>query len=107
MASGGLGSGAVNAISPATVSAFAAGVLLSLSLVVAIGPQNAFILRQAARRRHVATIVAICTVSDVVLIAGGVAGAGAALTGRPWLLDAVRLAGAALLLGYAVLATRR
>jgi L-lysine exporter family protein LysE/ArgO len=97
----------VPAISPATAGAFAAGLLLSLSLVVAIGPQNAFILRQAAQRRHVITIVAICAVSDIVLIAAGVAGTGAALTSRPWLLDAVRVAGAALLLGYAVLAARR
>ncbi len=95
------------AIGPATAGAFAAGLLLSLSLVVAIGPQNAFVLRQAAHRRHVVTIVAICAVSDVVLIAVGVAGAGVALTGRPWLLDAVRVAGAALLVGYAALAARR
>jgi L-lysine exporter family protein LysE/ArgO len=95
------------AISPATASAFAAGLLLSLSLIVAIGPQNTFILRQAAHRRHVATIVAICAASDVVLIGLGVAGAGVALAGRRWLLDGVRIAGAALLVAYAGLAGRR
>lgn len=91
----------------ATASAFIGGLLLSLSLVVAIGPQNAFVLRQAALRQHVATIVVLCALSDAVLIACGVAGAGAAFSDRPWLLDGVRIAGSVLLFGYAVLAARR
>lgn len=94
-------------LSAATASAFTGGLLLSLSLVVAIGPQNAFVLRQAALRQHVAVIVVLCALSDVVLIACGVAGVGAAFSGRPWLLDGVRVAGSLLLLTYATLAARR
>ena len=84
-----------------------AGFLFSLSLIVAIGPQNSFVLRQGALRQHVGTVVAICSVSDAALIAGGVAGVGAALTGRPWLLDVVRGVGVVGLLTYAALAARR
>jgi L-lysine exporter family protein LysE/ArgO len=61
----------------------------------------------AALRRHVGVVVAICAVSDVALIAAGVAGTGAALAGRAWLLTAARVGGAAALLVYAVLAARR
>ncbi len=89
------------------INAVASGCAFGLSLIVAIGPQNAFVIRQGALRRHVATVVAICTVSDVVLIAAGVAGAGAALVGRPWLIEGTRLAGAIILLAYAALAARR
>ncbi|HEX4011585.1 MAG TPA: LysE family transporter [Solirubrobacteraceae bacterium] len=84
-----------------------AGFLFSLSLIVAIGAQNSFVLRQGALREHIGTVVAICSVSDVVLIAAGVAGVGAALAGRPWLLDAVRWLGVAALLAYGALAARR
>ncbi len=88
-------------------SALFSGLLFGLSLIVAIGPQNAFVVRQGALRRHVAIVVAICAVSDVLLIAAGVAGAGAALAGRPWLLTVTRAGGAAVLLAYAALAARR
>lgn len=53
---------------------------LGLSLIVAIGAQNAFVLRQGLRGEHVAPVVAVCAVSDVVLIAAGVQGAGASWT---------------------------
>jgi L-lysine exporter family protein LysE/ArgO len=89
------------------INALLSGCGFGLSLIVAIGPQNAFVVRQGALRTHVATVVAICIVSDVVLIAVGVAGAGAALTGRPWLMEGTRLAGASVLLAYAALAARR
>jgi L-lysine exporter family protein LysE/ArgO len=88
-------------------TALAAGFAFGLSLIVAIGAQNTFVLRQGLRREHVLTVVAICTVSDVVLIAAGVAGAGTAVTHAPELLRWVRIGGAALLFGYAVLAARR
>jgi L-lysine exporter family protein LysE/ArgO len=84
-----------------------AGLGLGLSLIVAIGAQNAFVLRQGLRGEHVGMVVAICAVSDAVLIALGVAGAGALLRGAPALVDAVRIGGAAFLLTYAVLAARR
>ena len=50
----------------------AAGLLTGLSLIVAIGAQNAFVLRQGLRRSHVGLVVAICALSDVVLIVAGV-----------------------------------
>ncbi len=89
------------------LSAAVSGLVFGLSLIVAIGPQNAFVVRQGALRRHVGVVVAICGVSDVVLIAAGVAGTGAALAGHPWLLTAARVGGAAALLAYAALAARR
>ena len=94
---------------PVTADLLAAlsGLGLGLSLIVAIGAQNAFVLRQGLLRSHVGPVVAVCVVSDVVLIAAGVAGAGAAVQGRPGLLDAVRVAGAAFLVGYGLLAARR
>jgi L-lysine exporter family protein LysE/ArgO len=88
-------------------SALISGLLFGLSLIVAIGPQNAFVVRQGALRRHVGIVVAICAASDVVLIAAGVSGTGAALAGRPWLRDLARVGGAAVLVAYAVLAARR
>lgn len=91
---------------PALLAALA-GLALGLGLIVAIGAQNAFVLRQGLRVEHVGAVVAVCAASDLALIAGGVLGAGAALTRLPWLLPVVRLAGAAFLLGYGVLAARR
>jgi L-lysine exporter family protein LysE/ArgO len=85
----------------------AAGLATGLSLIVAIGAQNAFVLRQGIRREHVLLVVAICTVSDAALIALGVGGAGALFTAVPWLVDVARWAGAAFLAGYGVLAARR
>lgn len=84
-----------------------AGFGLGLSLIVAIGAQNVFVLRQGIRREHIGVVVAICAISDALLIAAGVAGAGAAIAAIPWLVTAVRWAGAAFLLGYAILAAWR
>lgn len=91
----------------ASVLAPLAGFGFGLSLIVAIGAQNAFVLRQGLRREHVGPVVAICALSDLVLIAAGVGGMGALITGIPWLLAVVRLGGAAFLLAYAALAFRR
>lgn len=88
-------------------NALASGFAFGLSLIVAIGPQNAFVMRQGALRHHVGLVVLICAASDVVLIAAGVSGAGAALAGRHWLLEVTRLGGAAVLLVYALMASRR
>jgi L-lysine exporter family protein LysE/ArgO len=84
-----------------------AGLLFGLSLIVAIGAQNTYVLRHGLARQHLGAVVAICTLSDAVLIAAGIAGAGAALHGRPWLVQSVRIAGAAFLFGYAAFAARR
>jgi L-lysine exporter family protein LysE/ArgO len=84
-----------------------AGLGFGLSLLVAIGPQNAFVLRTGLRREHVAIVVAICALSDVALIIAGVAGMGALLQREPVLLTVVRVVGATFLLGYAALALFR
>lgn len=79
-----------------------AGLLTGLSLIVAIGAQNAFVLRQGLRRRHVLMVVAICAVSDVVLIVAGVAGIGTIVEEAAWLLEVIRWLGAAFLTWYGV-----
>ncbi|MEV0357874.1 LysE/ArgO family amino acid transporter [Nocardia sp. NPDC050697] len=78
-----------------------------LSLIVAIGAQNAYVLRQGISRAHVGAVVAVCAVSDVLLIAAGVAGFGAVVRSVPEVLVVARWAGAAFLFGYAVSALRR
>jgi len=84
-----------------------AGFGFSLALIVAIGAQNAFVLRQGLRREHVLPVVAICAAADAALISAGIAGLGVVLAGAPAVVTAVRWGGAAFLLGYAVLAARR
>ena len=91
---------------PALLAA-ASGLALGLGLIVAIGAQNAFVLRQGLRLEHVAVVVAVCALSDLALILAGVLGAGAALQRLPWLVPVVCFAGAAFLLGYGLLAARR
>ena len=90
-----------------SAAAFLSGLLFSLSLIVAIGAQNAYVLRQGALREHVGTVVGICATSDVILIAAGVAGMGALVSADHGLLVGIRAAGAALLLAYGALAARR
>jgi L-lysine exporter family protein LysE/ArgO len=87
--------------------AAAAGFGTGLSLIVAIGAQNAFVLRQGIRRHAVLAVVAICAASDAVLIALGVGGVGAFVAAYPGALTAVALVGGAFLLGYGFLAARR
>jgi L-lysine exporter family protein LysE/ArgO len=76
------------------------GLLTGLSLIVAIGAQNAYVLRQGLRRSHVGPVVAVCTVSDFVLIVAGVAGIGVIVQHAGWALQAVRWFGVAFLAGY-------
>jgi L-lysine exporter family protein LysE/ArgO len=89
------------------LAAAGAGLIFGLSLIIVIGPQNAFVLREGLRGQYVALVVLVCSISDVALIAGGVGGAGSVLAGRHWLLTAATVAGAGFLLGYGVLAGRR
>jgi len=84
-----------------------AGIGLGFSLIIAIGAQNLFVLRQGLRREHVFVVAAICAISDAALIALGVSGVGLVLHAVPWLIDVVRWAGAAFLVVYGVLAARR
>jgi L-lysine exporter family protein LysE/ArgO len=83
------------------------GLGFGLSLIVAIGAQNAFVLRQGLRGEHVGLVVAICAVSDALLIGAGVAGLGALVQSVPELADGARIGGGAFLLAYAALAARR
>ena len=81
--------------------------LLSLGLIVAIGAQNAFVLRQGLRREHVGSVVLFCAVADALLIAAGVLGMAQALGAQPALARALALAGAAFLAVYGWQALRR
>jgi L-lysine exporter family protein LysE/ArgO len=78
----------------------AAGFLTGLSLIVAIGAQNAYLLRQGLRRSRVGLVVALCTLSDFVLIVAGVAGVGSVVARAGWSLVAVRWLGAGFLAWY-------
>ncbi|MFG3254770.1 LysE/ArgO family amino acid transporter [Streptomyces sp. NPDC048172] len=90
-----------------TLAAGATGFGTGLSLIVAIGSQNAFVLRQGIRREAVLGVVVLCALSDAALITAGVAGVGAVVEAWPPLLTLVGLAGGGFLLTYAVLAARR
>ncbi|MEF2073433.1 LysE/ArgO family amino acid transporter [Consotaella aegiceratis] len=89
------------------LAAATAGFLLGLSLIVAIGAQNAFVLRQGLVRRHVLALCLICSLSDAVLIAAGVAGLGSLISSHPRLIAVVAVGGAIFLYAYAALALRR
>jgi L-lysine exporter family protein LysE/ArgO len=85
----------------------AAGFAASAVLIIAIGAQNAFVLRQGLRREHVLAVVAICAGSDLVLISAGIAGLGALVSAHPATVTAIKWAGAAFLITYALLAAKR
>ncbi|MFJ8632201.1 LysE/ArgO family amino acid transporter [Streptomyces sp. NPDC093568] len=84
-----------------------AGFGTGLTLIVAIGAQNAFVLRQGIRRDAVLAVVGICALSDALLITLGVAGVGAVVVAWPGVLTAVAWIGGAFLLCYGALAARR
>ncbi len=83
------------------------GLALGLGLIVAIGAQNAFVLRQGLRREHVASVVAFCALADALLIAAGVLGMAQALGQSPGLARALAWAGVAFLTVYGWRALRR
>ncbi|WP_434318123.1 LysE/ArgO family amino acid transporter [Leifsonia sp. P73] len=89
------------------LSVYLTGLGSAAALIVAIGAQNAFVLRQGLRREHVLAVVAICVASDALLIAAGVAGIGTLVKAAPLALQVVRWAGFAFLVGYAVFAAVR
>jgi L-lysine exporter family protein LysE/ArgO len=80
--------------------------MVGLSLILAIGAQNAFVLRQGLRREHVGAVVLACGLSDAVLMTAGVLGFGALSEAMPWLGNAMRLGGAAFLIVYGALRFR-
>jgi L-lysine exporter family protein LysE/ArgO len=88
------------------LEAVGTGFAVSLSLILAIGAQNAFVLRQGLRREHVGVVVAVCALSDAVLIAAGVAGFGALTAAVPAAAGVARWAGAAFLVAYGALRFR-
>lgn len=88
-------------------SAFLQGLALSFGLIVAIGAQNAFVLRQGLRREHVGSVVLFCAMADAVLITAGVMGMAQALGNSPGLARALALSGAGFLAVYGWQALRR
>jgi L-lysine exporter family protein LysE/ArgO len=92
---------------PSLLAAFAKGFALSAALIVAIGAQNMFVLRQGLRREHVGAIVLFCGTSDALLIAAGVAGLGAIIQLIPGLTLMLTLGGSAFLGWYGISALRR
>ncbi|MFD1197568.1 LysE/ArgO family amino acid transporter [Brucella gallinifaecis] len=89
------------------LSAAFSGFFLGASLIIAIGAQNAFILRQGLLRQHVFILCLICALSDAILIIAGVAGLGTLIAQSPGLISFVTIAGAAFLFWYASVAFRR
>ncbi|MEQ1737805.1 MAG: LysE/ArgO family amino acid transporter [Rhodoglobus sp.] len=84
------------------MTALLAGFGLGLSLIIAIGAQNAFVLRQGLRREHVFLVVAVCAISDAVLILAGIAGLGTLIHQVEWALVVVRIGGAIFLGWYGI-----
>jgi L-lysine exporter family protein LysE/ArgO len=98
----------VDVMPPAAVATtILAGLAAGASLIIAIGAQNAFVLRQGLRREHVLPIVLICIASDAILIALGIAGIGGLVRAAPAALEVVRWAGFVFLVFYGILAARR
>ncbi len=88
-------------------AAWLQGFATSAALIIAIGAQNAFVLRQGIKREHVLAVVLVCALSDALLITLGVAGFGALVQQSPLLLALARYGGAAFLIVYGMLAARR
>ena len=84
-----------------------AGFLTGAGLIIAIGAQNAFVLRQGLKGSHVLLVVLCCIFGDVLCISAGTAGMGALVTGFPALITVVRWGGALFLLAYALMAAQR
>jgi L-lysine exporter family protein LysE/ArgO len=93
-------------VSPASLVVLS-GFATTMALIAAIGAQNAFVLRQGIRGEHVLPVVAVCTVSDLILIAVGIAGFGALIAAHPDIVTVTTYGGAAFLIGYGLLAARR
>ena len=81
-------------------TSFLSGFGLGLSLILAIGAQNAFVLRQGLKGEHVAAVVLTCALSETVLVALGVLGLGALTARAPWIVPVLRYGGAAFLIAY-------
>ncbi|PSD48481.1 amino acid transporter, partial [Stenotrophomonas maltophilia] len=89
------------------IAATAAGLFAGAGLIIAIGAQNAFVLRQGLQQRHVGRVVLACAGADIALILAGVGGMGALVLQWPLLLQVLRFGGAAFLLWYGLQAGLR
>ena len=86
---------------------FISGFLSGAALIIAIGAQNSFVLRQGIRREHVLPVVLVCAVADALLIVAGIVGLGALIQSVPYILGVTRYGGAAFLVAYGFIAARR
>ena len=86
--------------------AFSSGVLSGFALIIAIGAQNAFVIRQGLQRQHVLTVVLFCAISDALLIAAGTAGLGKAIESAPEVLEIVRWFGVTYLIFFGLKSLR-
>lgn len=84
-----------------------AGLMTGAGLIIAIGPQNIFVLQQGVRRAHVTPVIAVCVLSDVVLIAAGVAGLGAVIGAHPSVVTVAKVLGGGYVIVLGLLAARR
>jgi L-lysine exporter family protein LysE/ArgO len=82
------------------------GLLTAMSLIMAIGAQNAFVIRQGLTKKHVLLVVIICAASDAVLIILGIGGLGAIIQGLPWLLEIIRWFGVVYLTWFGIKSLR-
>jgi L-lysine exporter family protein LysE/ArgO len=88
------------------VIAFSSGILSGLALIIAIGAQNAFVIRQGLQRQHVLTVVLFCAISDALLIAAGTAGLGKVIESAPEVLEIVRWFGVTYLIFFGLKSLR-
>ena len=86
--------------------AFSSGILSGLALIIAIGAQNAFVIRQGLQRQHVLTVVLFCAISDALLIAAGTVGLGKAIESAPEVLEIVRWFGVTYLIFFGLKSLR-
>ena len=91
----------------AAILAVSSGFLTGLTLIIAIGAQNAFVLRQGLRRDYIFMVVLFAALSDALLVFTGILGLGQLIVSVPYLLEVLRFAGAAYLLWFAYGAVRR
>lgn len=82
------------------------GFFTAISLIAAIGAQNAYVIRQSLTRKHVLLVVVICALADAVLIIAGIAGLGALITSAPMLMEFIRWFGVAYLVWFGIKSVR-
>ena len=87
------------------ISAFS-GFFTAISLIAAIGAQNAYVIRQSLTRKHVLLVVVICALADAILIIAGIAGLGALITSAPMLMEFIRWFGVLYLAWFGIRSAR-